>query len=85
VSGWGGLSGLSIPSLASIRGGGPPSRPTAGGGSSRAGAGGREVGAEGDISEGEGEVVSAGEAPPDRKKVRYGKHRDKRKDRRRSR
>jgi YidC/Oxa1 family membrane protein insertase len=85
VSGWGGLSGLSIPSLSSIRGGGPPSRPTGGRVASKGGAGGREVGAEDDTTEGESEGVSTGEAASGRKKVSYGKHRDRRKVRRRSR
>ena len=84
VSGWGGLS---IPSLASIRGGGKqllgPS--VVRGGAQKSVERGGEAGAESDIAEEGEEGITAEDMSSRRKKVRHGKHRDKRKVRRRSR
>jgi len=84
VSGWGGLS---IPSLASIRGGVTrPSGPSSvKGGTAKSIEKGSEAGVKSDVS-GEGsEGTTAEDVPSRRKRVRHGKHRDKRKIRRRSR
>lgn len=84
VTGWGGLS---MPTLASIRGGGTqPSSPSVlRGGASKSVERGGEAGAESDVAEEGEEVTTAEDVSSRRKKVRHGKHRDKRKIRRRSR
>ncbi|UCC59572.1 MAG: membrane protein insertase YidC [Dehalococcoidia bacterium] len=84
VTGWGGLS---IPSLASIRGGViRPSGPTVvRGGAAKSVERGEGASTESDISEEGGEVITAEDVSSRRKRVRHGKHRDKRKVRRRSR
>jgi YidC/Oxa1 family membrane protein insertase len=84
VTGWGGLS---IPSLASIRGQVVrPSGPSkVSGGAAKSVGGGEEAGDESDVSEEDGEGTDAGDLSSRRKRVRHGKHRDKRKVRRRSR